>query len=157
MFKWFGWINYSPYTRVAAFAEHLKEGRITGSRCRACGRRSFPPRANCEACLASEFELVEIRGRGSLRTFTTVAAASGGFESRVPYTIGVIDLEDGGSALAWIGGTVPSESIAIGMTLQLVPRIREDSEEIRVYYSLELPGTIWSRAVGDKNEAGTTS
>ena len=140
MFKWFGWINYSPSTRVTAFADQLRDGRLTASRCLRCGRQSFPPRADCAGCLSREFELVEIAGRGRLRTFTTVSTASGGFESQAPYTIGVVDLDEGGSALAWIGDTVPRTSLAIGMPLQLVPRLREDREEIHVYYSLELPG-----------------
>lgn len=139
MFKWFGWINYAPHSRVAAFADHLRAGRLTASRCLRCGQRSFPPRADCARCLASEFELVETDGRGKLKSFTTVGAASGGFESQVPYTIGIVDLDQGGSALAWIGDTVPHESLAIGMPLQLVPRLREDREEIHVFYSLERP------------------
>ena len=153
MFRWFGRVNYTPYTRVAAFAEHLKEGRLMASRCRGCGRRSFPPRADCETCLGREFELVEIGGCGTLLTFTTVAAAPAGFEREAPYTVGVVDLEEGGRALAWLGDTVPRESIAIGMTLELVPCIREDTEEIHVYYSLERPGTTWSKVFHAASEA----
>ena len=155
MFKWFGWINYSPCTRVAAFADHLREGRVMGSRCLRCGERSFPPRADCPSCLGREFELVEIDGRGKLRSFTTVASAAGGFESQTPYTIGIVDLDAGGSALAWIGPTVPRASLAIGMTLELVPALREDSEEIHVFYRLELPGPLAARtrrADGEKKE-----
>lgn len=146
MFKWFGMVNFTPYTRVAEFAAHLKDGRIMASRCSACGARSFPPRADCAACMAREFEWIEISGRGTLHTFTTIAAAPTGFERYAPYTVGVVDLEEGGRALAWLGGTIPSGEIAIGMTLQLVPRIEEDVEEIRVFYSLERPGTTWSKA-----------
>lgn len=156
MFKWFGWINYSPHTRVAAFADRLREGRLTRSRCLCCGRRSFPPRANCESCLSPEFELIDTDGRGRLRSFTTVSAASGGFEPEAPYTIGVVDLDEGGSALAWIGDTVPRDSLAIGMPLQLVPRLREDREEIHVFYSLELPGPVAARTRRDADEKRET-
>ena len=31
------------------------------------------------------------------------------------------------------------------MELQVVPRIFEELEEIKVYYSLEKPGTTWSK------------
>jgi len=145
MFKWFGKVNFTPYTRVSEFASHLKDGRIMGSRCRACGARSFPPRADCDACMGREFEFIEISGRGTLHTYTTIVAAPTGFESCAPYTVGVVDLEEGGRALAWFGDTVRGDEIAIGMALQLVPGIEEEREEIRVVYSLERPGTTWSR------------
>ncbi len=140
MFKWFGWVNHAPHTKVAAFAQHLREGRLMGSRCRACGHTSFPPRADCEACLHGEFEFVPVSGRGTLHTWTRISAAPSGFESVAPYTLGLVDLEEGGRALAWIGESVPPESLAIGMALRLVPRIHEEVEDIRVDYTLEAPG-----------------
>ena len=139
MFKWFGIVNLSPATRVAAFAEHLREGRIVASRCRACGERSFPPRADCAACLCREFDFVSLSGRGTLHTYTVVSAAPTGFEAFAPYTLGVADLEEGGRAMAWVGDSVAAEDLEIGMALQLVPRLREDVEEIQVFYSLESP------------------
>jgi len=145
MFKWFGLVSYTPHTKVAAFAQHLRNGRLVGSRCTACGATAFPPRADCAACMSPEFEYAEVSGRGTLHTFTTIVAAPAGFEQLAPYVIGVVDLEDGGRALAWIGETVKPEEIAIGMPLQVVPRMLEESEEIRVYYSLEQPGTTWPR------------
>jgi uncharacterized OB-fold protein len=148
MFKWFGVVNFTPSTRVSEFATHLKEGRITASRCRACGARSFPPRADCDACMGGEFEWVEISGRCTLHTFTTIVAAPTGFERHAPYTVGVVDLEEGGRALAWLGDTVARDEIAIGMKLQLVPRIQEDAEELRVFYTLERPQTAWSKVAG---------
>ena len=53
------------------------------------------------------------------------------------------DLEEGGRILAWIGDTISKDEIEIGMPLQVVPRIFEEVEEIKVYYSLEKPGTTW--------------
>ena len=38
------------------------------------------------------------------------------------------------------------DEIKIGMPLQVVPRIFEELEEIRVYYTLEKPGTTWGVA-----------
>ncbi len=142
MFKWFGWVNHVPHTKVAAFAEHLRAGRLMGSRCRACGQRSFPPRADCEACLHGEFEFVPVSGRGTLLTWTRVSAAPSGFELLAPYTLGVVDLEDGGRALAWIGASVSAEALAIGLPLQLVPRLCEEREDIMVDYTLETPADI---------------
>jgi uncharacterized OB-fold protein len=145
MFKWFGLVNFVPYTKIAGFAQHLKDGRLTGSRCRKCGERSFPPRADCEACMSPEFELVERTGRARLLTYTKIVAAPTGFEEVAPFIVGVADLEDGGRILAWLGESIPENEIVIDMELQVVPRVFEELEEIKVYYSLERPGTTWSK------------
>jgi uncharacterized OB-fold protein len=146
MFQWFGKVNFVPYTKISDFARHLKDGRLMGSRCKSCGATSFPPRADCLECMAGEFELVEISGKGTLHTFTRIDAAPTGFDDDVPYTVGVVDLEEGGRLLAWFGETIPEERIEIGMPLQVVPRIFEEIEQIKVYYSLEQPGTTWFKS-----------
>jgi uncharacterized OB-fold protein len=145
MFKWFGKVNFSPFTKVTDFAQHLKDGRLMGSKCKKCGATSFPPRADCESCMSGDFEFFEMTGKGTLHTFTKVVAAPTGFEDVVPYIVGVVDLEEGGRALAWIGDSIKEEDIQVGMELQVVPQIFEELEEIKVYYSLEKPGTTWSK------------
>jgi uncharacterized OB-fold protein len=145
MFKWFGKVNFSPYTKVTDFAKHLKDGRLMGTKCKDCGAFSFPPRADCEACMSGNFEFVELTGKSTLQTFTKIVAAPTGFEDVVPYTVGVVDLEEGGRALAWFGDTVQEDEIEIGMELQVVPQIFDEEPDIKVYYSLEKPGTTWSK------------
>jgi uncharacterized OB-fold protein len=157
MFKWFGKVNYTPYTKVSDFARHLREGRIMASRCTQCGTTSFPPRADCANCMSGDFEFVEITGRGTLHTYTRIVAAPTGFDDVAPYTLGLVDLEEGGKALAWIGETIPEDEIVIGMEVQLVPRIFDDVEEITVDYTVERPGTTWTKAeAGAMATAGTT-
>ena len=139
MFKWFGIVNLSPATRVAAFAAWLRDGHLMASRCRACGTRAFPPRADCERCLSPEFEWVEISGRGTLVTWTRITAAPTGFEAYAPYTLGVIELEGGGRAMAWFGASLQRADVRVGMALRLVPRLHDEMEEIHVDYTLEAP------------------
>ena len=150
MFQWFGKVNFSPFTKVGDFAQFLKDGHFMGSICKKCGTRSFPPRADCDNCLSGEFDFFELSGRGKLHTFTKIVAAPVGFENLSPYLVGVIDLEEGGRALAWIGETIKENEIMIGMDLQIVPQIFEELENIRVYYSLEKPGTTWTKINIDK-------
>ena len=146
MFHWFGKVNFSPYTKVADFAQYLKSGYLMASSCKKCGLLSFPPRADCGNCLSDEFEFKEITGKGTLHTYTKIVAAPTGFEDMVPYIVGVVDLEEGGRLLAWIGETVDEKDIKIGMDIQVVPRIFEELEDIKVYYSLEKPGTSWVKS-----------
>ncbi len=149
MFQWFGRVCYSPHTKITDFARHLKDGRLMASRCRGCGHLSFPPRADCPECLGGEFDYEEISGEGTLVTYTRIDAAPAGFEDLAPYVLGVVDLKETGRLLAWFGPTVPEDEIEIGMPLQAVPRMFEEMPEIHVYYSLERPGTTWTRSPGD--------
>jgi uncharacterized OB-fold protein len=95
--------------------------------------------------MSGDFEFCEVSGRATLHTYTKIVAAPTGFEDLSPYIVGVVDLEEGGKALAWFGESVAEGDIEIGMDLQVVPRIFEELEEIKVYYSLEKPGTTWSK------------
>ncbi len=145
MFQWFGKVNFTPFTKVTEFAQHLKDGRIMGSKCTKCGNVSFPPRADCGACMSGDFEYIEYSGRGTLQTYTRIDAAPTGFDDVVPYTLGVVDLAEGGRLLAWMGDTIAEDEIKMDMELQVVPRIFDETEEIKVYYSIEKPGTTWHK------------
>jgi len=146
MFSWFGKVSFVPYSKVQDFAVHLKGGRLMGSRCAKCGYTTFPPRADCPECLAGEYEFREYSGRGTLFTYSTIAAAPTGFEDVAPYTVAVVELEEGGRLLGWTGETLPAENLEIGMKVQVVPRILEEAEEIKVLYTVERPGTTWHKA-----------
>lgn len=146
MFSWFGKVSFVPYSKVGEFAVHLKDGRLMGSACSRCGYATFPPRADCPQCLSGEFTFREWSGRGTVYTFTTIAAAPTGFEDVGAYTVAVVDLEEGGRLLAWVGETIPTQEIRIGMPVQVVPRLFEERQDIRVHYTVESPGTTWGKA-----------
>ncbi len=146
MFSWFGKVSFVAYSKVSDFAVHLKEGRLMGSVCKSCGYSTVPPRADCPQCLSGDFSFQEWSGKGMLYTYSTISAAPTGFEDVVPYTLGVVNLEEGGRLVAWIGETIPSEQVKIDMPVQVVPRIFEESEEIKVYYTVEKAGTTWGKS-----------
>lgn len=146
MFSWFGKVSFVPYSKVSDFAVHLKDGRLMGSACKGCGYTTFPPRADCPACMSGDFTFQEYSGRGTVFTHTLISAAPTGFEDEVPYTVVVVELEEGGRLLGWAGDTLPPESLEIGQEVQVVPRLFEEVEEIKVYYTIEKPGTTWSKA-----------
>ncbi len=134
-FKMFGNVNFTPYTKVSRFADELREGRLMGTKCKSCGEIYFPPRADCTKCMASDMEWRRHSGKGKLVTFTTIHAAPTGFEDMAPYTIGVVDLQEGGRLLAWVEGIKPEE-LKIGMELKAMPLIMEEVEELKVVYVL---------------------
>ena len=141
MFSWFGRVSFVPYSKVQDFAVFLRNGYLMGSRCRDCGFQTFPPRADCPECLSGEFEFVEYSGKGTVWTYTRIDAAPTGFDEDAPYTCVVVELEGGGRLLGWSGETLPQEEVTIGLDVQVVPRIFEDTPDIRVYYTVDRPGT----------------
>jgi uncharacterized OB-fold protein len=143
VFEWFGQVSFCSHTKVDGFAAHLRQGRLMGSTCTACDHLSFPPRADCPACHHGEFTFTELSGQGTVLTRTTIATAPAGFEDTVPYTLGVVDLHETGRLLAAFGPTIKPAGIAIGLPVQVVPRLAEESADIKVYYTLEAPGTSW--------------
>lgn len=137
-FRYFGKVNYTPYTKVSQFADELHKGRLVGSRCRQCGEIAFPPRADCLNCLSPDFEFIDTKPEGTLVTFTTIHSPPAGFEDLAPYTLGLVDLDSGGRVLSWVEGIEPDE-IKIGMRVRVVPRIFEEIPEIKLYYVIKKP------------------
>ena len=146
MFSWFGRVSFVPFSKVQDFAVHLRNGYLMGTRCEACGYQTFPPRADCPECMSGEFEFVEYSGKGQVWTHTRIAAAPTGLDDDVPYTCVVVNLEEGGRLLAWSGETLPQDEVEIDMDVQVVPRIIEDTPDIRVFYTVEKPGATWHKA-----------
>ncbi|MBI4699989.1 MAG: Zn-ribbon domain-containing OB-fold protein [Deltaproteobacteria bacterium] len=146
MFGWFGQVSFVPFSKIMEFARHLKDGRLMGSACKRCGYATFPPRADCPECMSGDFEFREYSGKGTIFTYSTIAAAPTGFDDLAPYTVVVVDLEEGGRLLGMLGSSMDPREIDIGMPVQAVPRIAEDVPQIKVSYTIEKPGTSWSKA-----------
>ncbi len=137
-FKYFGKKNFTPYTKVDKFADYLHKGKLMGTKCKKCGEIYFPPRADCLKCMDDSYEWIEYSGNGTLNSFTTIHAAPKGFDDIAPYTIGIVDLKEGGRLLAWIGD-IPKDEIKNDMPVKVVPRIFEEIPEIKLYYTIEKP------------------
>jgi uncharacterized OB-fold protein len=137
-FNYFGKINFTPYTKVDKFADYLHKGKLMGTKCKKCGEIYFPPRADCLKCMDDSFDWIEFSGKGTLNSFTTIHAAPKGFDDIAPYTIGIVDLKEGGRLLAWIGD-IPKDEIKNDMLVKVVPRIFEEIPEIKLYYTIEKP------------------
>jgi len=84
------------------YNEALKENRLLGLKCRSCGAITVPPKMVCRQCTGPELEIVELKGSGKIRTFTTVFVASEGREDEVPYVLVLVELDEG----PWIMGNI---------------------------------------------------
>ena len=83
----------------AATAEH----RLAYQVCPACGEVVFHPRRHCPGCLRGEPERRDSAGRGTVYTFTVIRQnGQPFFRARIPYVVGLIDLDEGFRMMAEI-------------------------------------------------------
>jgi uncharacterized protein len=92
-----------PTAETAHYWRAALEGRLEIQYCRACARHQFYPRRFCTQCLSDQLDWVQASGRGRIYTYTIChVAAHPAFEARVPYAIGMIELDENVRMLAGI-------------------------------------------------------
>ena len=57
-------IEAKEFNRIHEFYENLREGKFTTTKCKKCGRVSYPPRVICPDCYSDELEWVELPNKG---------------------------------------------------------------------------------------------
>jgi hypothetical protein len=88
------------------FYDFLLEGKLLGLKCLDCGAYTCPPKAVCDNCGSRNLERAELSGRGRIATFTTTYIAPAGYDKEVPYTVAMVELEEG----PWIVGRLEIEN-----------------------------------------------
>jgi uncharacterized OB-fold protein len=91
------------------YNEALKQDRLLGLKCRACGAIIVPPKMVCRSCNSNDLEVIELKGNGKIRTYTTVNVAAEGREEEVPYTIVMVELAEGPWIMGNLEGIDPGE------------------------------------------------
>ncbi|MFZ2070609.1 MAG: OB-fold domain-containing protein [Halobacteriota archaeon] len=79
----------------AEYEEGLKEGKLLGLKCAACGGITCHPMPVCQWCSDRRQEKVELSGEGEVTTFTVIRVASEGFEAEVPYIPCLVRTKEG--------------------------------------------------------------
>ncbi|RLB43348.1 MAG: DNA-binding protein [Deltaproteobacteria bacterium] len=116
-FKKFGIVSFTGITKVNDFVEFLEQGKVMGMQCKGCGRKYFPPRADCCHCLESSMEWFEISGTGKLVTYSQLQYAPLGFEADLPYCIALLDYGEY-KVFGRINKELPEEELKIGMEMK---------------------------------------
>jgi len=97
-----------------------------GTKCMSCSKLFFPPRSLCPSCRRrGEIKDFQFSGKGEIESFTVIRVAPKGFESQVPYAVGIIKLEEGPSMSGQIVGDVNN----VEMGKKVSPVFRKLSEE----------------------------
>ena len=85
--------EYSSFT--GTFRQGLEAGKFMTTACASCGGLTFPPKQHCPDCWSDDMKWTELSGRGILYARTTVHAAATQFRDEVPFSVGIVDLEEG--------------------------------------------------------------
>jgi uncharacterized OB-fold protein len=84
-------------------------------RCDNCHNYRYPPQVICPVCFSTDSKWEKANGRGEVYTFTVVRRALGpDWEDAVPYTIGVIQLDEGVRMVSNVVDCKP-EDVRVGM------------------------------------------
>ncbi len=103
------------------FFDALGQGRIVFQVCEACGAAIWYLRTVCPVCMGASLRLEDSAGRGVVHSFTTLdRAGSPGRAEDVPYTVALVDLDEG---IRVIGDLVPAaRQDVIGMRVTATAR-----------------------------------
>lgn len=89
-------LNFQTYN------DALKKNKLLGLKCAGCDTITCPPKMTCQQCAATDLSVVELNGLGKIVTFTTTHVAPLGREVEAPYTIVMVELDEG----PWIAGNL---------------------------------------------------
>jgi hypothetical protein len=130
-------MNQKPFNDTS-YEQSLNEKKIMGSKCKKCGALALPPRPICVSCFGSEMEWVQLKGTGELAAFTSIVVAppymlKEGFGRGNPYTVGVVELDEGVKVVSRIIGvdSKKPEQIKVGTPLKAEFIKKEEGADIK--------------------------
>lgn len=91
------------------YNEALKQNKLLGLRCKQCSAITVPPKIACAGCASADLDIVELSGKGSIQTFTTVFVPPEGRESEMPYIIVLVELDEGPWLMGNLVGVDPNK------------------------------------------------
>lgn len=110
--------------KIQKFFEGLKEGKIFMTQCKKCGKKFFPPQADCPECRESNMDWVPLSGEGELLTCTVIFVKPSTYNHYDDYVVGIGQMREGVRVLAWINIDDPKK-IKPRMKVQLRTTRRE--------------------------------
>lgn len=100
----------TPRGEEALYFDALREHRLVYQACADCDAVIFPLRTVCPTCSSLALELRDSAGRGVVHSFTTHQRAMHPyFADRVPYTVVLVDLEEGFRMMSDITHCAPDD------------------------------------------------
>jgi len=109
-----------PSFESKPYWEGLRRHQLLIPRCNACNRYWFPPSTHCPNCTSADFAWTPVSGRGKVFTYVVYHRVyHPGFADEVPYTVALVELEEGPRMISNIVGILPDE-LACEMPVHVV-------------------------------------
>jgi hypothetical protein len=93
---------------------------LIGTKCGTCGTVDFPPRSVCPKCgrrSVGRMARFKLAGRGTVVSYTVIHDAPQAFELLKPYTLAIVELDEGARLTTQIIDAEP-EQVKIGMRVE---------------------------------------
>ena len=118
-----------PTPETREFWEGAKRHELRIQRCKSCGQAYFFPRPFCPNCSSRDVEWFTASGRAKLHTYVIVERGAPGFQDAVPYSIAIVQLEEGPHMMTNIVGVEQTpEALQVDMPLEVT--FEEQNEQI---------------------------
>ncbi|MDY7031555.1 MAG: Zn-ribbon domain-containing OB-fold protein [Thermodesulfobacteriota bacterium] len=82
------------------YKEALIDGKFLGLQCKKCNDYTIPPKKVCMKCGSEDVDIVQVAGKGEIKTYTVIRVAPEGFEA--PYIVAMVELVEG----PWVMGNI---------------------------------------------------
>jgi len=125
-------------TKVTRFVDELTAGKFMATVCKKCGKKYYPPLADCSVCMESDMEWKQISSTGKLVTFTKIYVPPEHFAVRQPLMpfsniqfepcpIGILEVEDNLRIMGWMP-KIEVKKIRVGMRMKASSHILPDGK-----------------------------
>lgn len=121
--------GFAPDAETQPYWDGIAAGELRLQRCGDCGRAVFYPRALCPHCFGDRLDWFVSPGTGTVYSYTVAHRAFSPSAGTPPYTVALIDLDDGVRMMSRIVGP---DRVRIGDRVELeITRLSgEDSPEL---------------------------
>jgi len=103
---------------------------LTGEVCPHCDAKIFPPRDVCPECGDEAKTEFEFSGRGKVYSYTEIFNPPSGFEDAVPYTVALVQLDEGPVVTAQLTD-IGDRDVEIGMPVEMITRRLQSEDDDR--------------------------
>jgi uncharacterized OB-fold protein len=102
-------MQVTPDADTAPYWAGVSAGELRLQRCDACGLAVFYPRAVCPHCGGASLSWFAAAGTGTVYSYTVVHRAFGEFAGQAPFTVALVDLDEGVRMMTRIVGPSPAQ------------------------------------------------
>jgi uncharacterized protein len=95
---------------VKEYFEALQDNRLLGLKCNQCGFITTPPRLTCRGCGGTEHQIVELTGKGTIVTFTSIHVGVESRRGKTPYLVVMVETDEGPWIMGDLDGVDPNNA-----------------------------------------------